>query len=220
MIKAVIFDMDGVIIDSEPIHLEFAMELFKKLGVNMSNEEYSKFIGTTSHYMWDTIKKKYNLNNTIEELIEMERNGFFDFLSSPDMTIKPIEYIPELLKALHQNDYKIALASSSPIRVIEFIMDSFKIKKYFDELVTGDFVKRSKPEPDIFLYAADKLGVLPEECVVVEDSHNGVLAAKKAGMKCIGYRNLNSGNQDISKADKIINSFNELDINNLTFLEF
>ncbi|MFL0252073.1 HAD family hydrolase [Clostridium neuense] len=215
MIKAVIFDMDGVIIDSEPIHLEFAMELFKKLGVIMSNEEYSKFIGTTSQYMWDTIKKKYNLNNKVEELIEMERNGFFEFLSSPDMTIKPIEYIPELLKALHENNYKVALASSSPIRVIEFIINSFKIRDYFDEIVTGDFVKRSKPEPDIFLYAAEKLGVLPQECAVIEDSHNGVLAAKRAGMKCIAYRNLNSGNQDISKADRIINAFNELDINNL-----
>lgn len=220
MIKAVIFDMDGVIIDSEPIHLEFAMELFKKLGFNMSVEEYSKFVGTTSKYMWDTIKKKYNLENTIEELIEMERNGFFDFLSSPDKVIEPIAYIPELLKALHENNYKIALASSSPIRLIEFIMESLKIRKYFDELVTGDFVKRSKPEPDVFLYAADKLGVLPEECVVIEDSHNGVLAAKNAGMKCIGYKNLNSGNQDISKADKIINSFNELDINNPNFMKF
>lgn len=220
MIKAVIFDMDGVIIDSEPIHLEFAMELFNKLGFNMSKEEYGKFVGTTSKYMWDTIKNKYNIKNTIEELIEMERNGFFDFLSSPDRVIEPIAYIPELLKALHENNYKIALASSSPIRLIEFIMESLKIGEYFDELVTGDFVKKSKPEPDVFLYAADKLGVLPEECVVIEDSHNGVLAAKNAGMKCIGFRNLNSGNQDISKADKIINSFNELDIENPTFLEF
>lgn len=209
--------MDGVIIDSEPIHLEFAMELFNKLGFNMSKEEYGNFVGTTSKYMWDTIKKKYNLKNTIEELIEMERNGFFDFLSSPDKVMEPIAYIPELLKALHENNYKIALASSSPIRLIEFIMESLKIRKYFDELVTGDFVKRSKPEPDVFLYAADKLGALPEECVVIEDSHNGVLAAKNAGMKCIGYRNLNSGNQDISKADKIINSFNELDLDNPTF---
>lgn len=217
MIKAVIFDMDGVIIDSEPIHLEFAMELFNKLGFNMSKEEYGKFVGTTSKYMWDTIKNKYNLKNTIEELIDMERNGFFDFLSSPDKSIEPIAYIPELLKALHENNYKIALASSSPIKLIEFVMESLKIRKYFDELVTGDFVKRSKPEPDVFLYAADKLGALPEECVVIEDSHNGVLAAKNAGMKCIGYRNLNSGNQDISKADKIINSFNELDLDNPNF---
>lgn len=217
MVKAVIFDMDGVIIDSEPLHYDFGMKFLKKLGVNMSDEEYYTFIGTTSSYMWSTVKKRYNLKNTVEELIEMERSGFFDFLSSPDMTIEPIKYIPELLKSLHENNYKIGLASSSPIKVIEFIMESFKIRNYFDELVTGDFVKRSKPEPDVFLYTADKLGVLPEECVVIEDSHNGVLAAKRAGMKCIAYRNLHSGNQDISKADKIINAFNELDINNPNF---
>lgn len=215
MIKAVIFDMDGVLIDSEPLHLKFAMELFKTIGVEMSFQEYSKFIGTTSYHMWNKIINDYKLKYTIEELTEMERNGFYEFLSSPDMYIEPIKYIPELLKDLKENDYKIAVASSSPMRLIEFILDKLNIRKYFDSLVTGDFVERSKPEPDIFLYAAKKLEVSPEECVVIEDSHNGVLAAKKAGMKCIGYRNVNSGNQDIKEADIIIDSFGEISSKNI-----
>ncbi|WP_234123836.1 HAD family hydrolase [Clostridium hydrogenum] len=215
MIKAVIFDMDGVIIDSEPIHLKYAMELFKTIEIDMSIEEYNKFIGTNSYYMWNKIINDYKLKYTMEELIKMERNGFYDFISSPNMKIEPIKYIPELLKELKENNYKIAVASSSPMRLIEYILEELKIRKYFDNLVTGDLVERSKPEPDIFLYAAEKLGARPEECVVIEDSHNGVLAAKKAGMKCIGYRNLNSGNQDISKADIIIDSFEEINSKNI-----
>lgn len=214
MIKAVIFDMDGVIIDSEPLHLEYLLKLFKTLNVSMSTYEYSKFIGTTSTYMWGIIKERFNLDHSVETLIEMDRNGFFDFLSSKH-SIEPIYYIPELLNTLKKNNFKIALASSSPIKAISYILDTLKLKEYFNEIVTGDYVKKSKPNPDIFLYAADKLDVLPEECIVIEDSHNGVLAAKSAQMKCIGFRNKNSGNQDLSKADIIINSFDEIDVFNL-----
>lgn len=213
MIKAIIFDMDGVLIDSEPLHLQFSQELFKKLKIQMSIEDYSKFVGTTSKYMWGVIKDRYSLKNTVDELIKMEREGFFKYLSSID--IEPIDYIPELLSELSKNNFKTAVASSSPINVIEFIIKSFKLETYFNELVTGDYVSKSKPNPDVFLYAAKKLNVLPHECVVIEDSHNGVLAAKNAGMKCIGFKNPHSGKQDLSKADMLISSFREIDIFNL-----
>jgi HAD superfamily hydrolase (TIGR01509 family) len=221
MTKAIIFDMDGVLIDSEPIRLEHVLGILKNLGVTMSNEEYIKFIGTTSHYLWGTIKDRYSLSNEVEELISIDRNEYFKYISSSATVKTPINGIPELVKSLYENNYKMAVASSSPISVIEIIAESTNLKGYFNELVTGDYVKRSKPEPDIFLYAAEKLGVLPEECVVIEDSCNGVRAAKKAGMKCIAYRNFNSGNQDLSKADIIINSFYDLiclDLNNITRL--
>ena len=219
MIKAVLFDMDGVLIDSELIRLELLQGIFKSMNIIMSDEEYIKFIGTSSHFMWGTIKDKYSLDYTLEELIKKDRTKYFNYLSSSEMKISPITGIPELLKALYENNIKMAVASSSPIAVIELIIESFKFKNYFNELVTGDYVERSKPEPDIFLYAADKLGVLPEECIVIEDSCNGVKAAKKAGMKCIGYRNCNSGDQDLSKADIIIDSFyNTLFIKNLLIM--
>ncbi|MBC8061344.1 MAG: HAD family phosphatase [Clostridiaceae bacterium] len=210
MIKAVLFDMDGVLIDSELIRLVHVQGIIKSMDIVMSDEEYIKFIGTSSHFMWSTIKHKYNLNHTLEELINKDRNEYFIYLSSPDTKITPIRGITELLKNLHENNIKMAVASSSPINVIEFIIESFKFNNYFNALVTGDYVNRSKPEPDIFLFAAEKLGVLPEECVVIEDSCNGVKAAKRAGMNCVGYRNLNSGNQDLSEADIIIDSFCDL----------
>jgi len=218
MIKAVLFDMDGVLIDSELMRLEQLQGIFKSMDIVMSNEEYIKFIGTSSIHMWGAIKDKYKLNFSLEELINKDRGEYFNYLSSPETKITPIKGIPEFLKYLLKNNIKMAVASSSPIDVIELIIQSFNFKKYFLALVTGDYVKSSKPEPDIFLYAAEKLGVLPAECVVIEDSSNGVKAAKKAGMKCIGFRNLNSGNQDLSKANIIIDSFYDsvcLNINKL-----
>lgn len=124
-----------------------------------------------------------------------------------------------MIKNLYEHGFKLAIASSSPIDVIEVVVQALDIKKYFHTLVTGDYIVNSKPEPDIFIYAANKLQVSPEECFVVEDSHNGVLAAKIAGMKCIGYINKNSGSQDLTAADIIIENFSDLDFKAVGTLE-
>ncbi|MBE6067253.1 MAG: HAD family phosphatase [Clostridium lundense] len=209
MVKAVIFDMDGVIIDSEPLHLSIEEDIFKKLGISITYEEHNTFIGTTSHYMWNKIKTNHNLTESLEELVELDRNTYLDFLNNT-LDLQPIKGVKELIINLHKNNIKLAVASSSPLNVIEKILSLFEIRGYFDYIVTGDCVSKSKPEPDIFLYAAKKLDADPKECVVIEDSHNGVLAAKKANMKCIGYKNVNSGNQDLSKADITIDDFNDI----------
>lgn len=217
MIRAAIFDMDGVIIDSEPLHLNIEEDIFKKLGISITYEEHNTFIGTTSYYMWDKIRTNHNLTQSLEELVELDRNTYLDFLNNT-LDLEPIKGVKELITDLHKNNIKLAVASSSPLNVIEKVLNLFHIRDYFDYIVTGDFVRKSKPEPDIFLYAAEKLDVDPKECVVIEDSHNGVLAAKKANMKCIGYKNPNSGNQDLSKADLTIDNFNN--INGIFIREF
>lgn len=209
MIRAAIFDMDGVIIDSEPLHLNIEEDIFKKLGISITYEEHNTFIGTTSYYMWDKIRTNHNLTQSLEELVELDRNTYLDFLNDT-LDLEPIKGVKELITDLHKNNIKLAVASSSPLNVIEKVLNLFHIRDYFDYIVTGDYVRKSKPEPDIFLYAAEKLDVDPKECVVIEDSHNGVLAAKKANMKCIGYKNPNSGNQDLSKADLTIDNFNNI----------
>ncbi|MGH4117231.1 HAD family hydrolase [Clostridium sp.] len=210
MLKAVIFDMDGVIIDSEPIHMKLENETYKKLGIDVTGNEHLSFVGSTSHYMWKTLRNKYKLSQTLEELIEYDRNIYFKYLNSDECEIILIEGVKELIEDLHENGVKLAIASSSPLNVIEAIVKKFQIEEYFEVFVTGDYVKKSKPEPDIFIFAAEKLRVSPENCVVIEDSHNGVLAAKKAGMKCVGINSDVEGRQDISMADLVINSFKEL----------
>lgn len=216
MLKSVIFDMDGVIIDSEPEHLRSEQELFKALGIVMAEDDHlEEFVGTTSHYMWGALKNRFSLPQTVEELVKSERESYYNFLISRNHTIDLIKGAKELIQDLYKNGVTLAIASSSPMNVIEAVVDMYGIREYFVELVTGDYVERSKPNPDIFLYAARKVESMPEECIVIEDSANGVLAAKRAGMKCIGYKNLNSGNQNLSPADLIINSFNEIDYGKL-----
>lgn len=207
MVKAVIFDMDGVLIDSEPIHEQLEKDYFNKLGLNISDEEHSSFMGTSYYLMWNTIKNRYNLPNTIDELINNSKENYLNYLNDDLADIVEINGVSDVLKSLYRENIKLAIASSSSIEAIKAVVNKLKLGKYFKVLVSGDFVKESKPQPDIFLFAAEKLGVKPENCLVIEDSRNGVIAAKKANMKCIGFGNPNSKNQDLSSADLIINDF-------------
>jgi HAD superfamily hydrolase (TIGR01509 family) len=215
MLKAVIFDMDGVIIDSEPAHMKLENEIYKELDIVVTEEEHGTFIGTTSHYMWEYLRNKHNLPQSLEVLVEQDRSRYFKHLTSTGCEVTLIDGVKELIKNLHDNGLKLAIASSSPLKVIEVIAKKFELEEFFQVFVTGDYVKRSKPEPDIFLFAAEKLGVSPSECIVIEDSHNGVLAAKNAGMRCIGINSDASGRQDLSKADEVIDSFAEINLNKL-----
>lgn len=212
--KAVIFDMDGVLIDSEPGHLIQEERLFQSLGISLDKEGHNKFVGTTTQYMWNILKKDFNLKNTIDELIALDRNEYYEFLTKEEKVV-PIDGIPELIKNLKSSGIKIAVASSSPLKVIEYILNTFKLYNYFDQIVTGDYVKRSKPNPDVFLYASQRLDMAPKDCIVVEDSHNGVMAAKNANMTCVGFRNPHSGIQDLSMADIIIDSFKNINTEKL-----
>jgi HAD superfamily hydrolase (TIGR01509 family) len=207
--KAVIFDMDGVIIDSEPIHFEVDIETMKYFGCNISKEDLNTYVGTTNEYMYTDIKKKYKLDKSVEEIINYRSELVKRKVIESDLV--PIEGIRNLLKALKDKNIPAAIASSSPRDFIEVVVSKFQLEDYFSCILSGEEVENGKPAPDIYVETAKKLGISPEECIVIEDSKNGVLAAKKAGMKCIGFKNINSGDQDLSKADCIVSSI--LDVN-------
>lgn len=218
MIKAVIFDMDGVIIDSEPLHYKIFMNYTKtKFGFTISDEEYDTFIGTTNLHMFSKLKEKYKIESDINTLLQEYEDKCVEFLMS-EKDEKPISGVDILVKKLYEKNIKLALASSSPKKQIHIVLDMFSLSDYFAKKVSGQEVEKGKPAPDIFLRAAELLGVLPEECLVFEDSRNGVLAAKTAGMKCIAFYNPNSGKQDLSYADKIIKSFDEVN-NDVSFVK-
>jgi len=212
MIRCVIFDMDGVIIDSEPIHMECEKEIFRKLGISITEEEHHSMVGTTDKVMWTRLKKSFNLSQPTNELVKLKQSFYIEYLKSRT-NLKPVPYIPELISSLHQNEFILALASSSPHTQIEFILNEFKLKNYFSVIVSGDDVKHGKPNPEIFLKASALTAVPPEYCLVIEDSMNGVLSAKNANMWCIAYRNPNSGNQNLKRADMEISSFKDLTLN-------
>jgi HAD superfamily hydrolase (TIGR01509 family) len=208
MIKAVIFDMDGVLIDSEPLHCMADNQLLKELGADAPEKYLDRFAGWTDDAMWKAIKRDYNIAKSISGIKELQVPIKLKLLR--ESGYKAITGVIELLGDIKGRRIQIAIASSSPRIFIEAVVEKIEIGQYFDLILSGEEVERSKPEPDIFLKAAALLKVKPSECVVVEDSQSGTIAAKKAGMLCIGYRNANSGNQDLSVADFIVNDIRDI----------
>jgi HAD superfamily hydrolase (TIGR01509 family) len=209
MKKCVIFDMDGVIINSEPIHQLSERKLFDLLEITISEEEHNDMVGTTDLTMWKRIEKSHELPISIPQIVQLKKSIYMEYLKS-EANLKPIPYVSELIADLYKNAFVLALASSSPRDQIEYILSILNLKSYFHTIVSGDDVKSGKPHPEIFLRAAQHAEVDPIDCVVIEDSYNGVIAAKRAKMKCIAYSNPDSGTQDLNDAVLIIHSFKEL----------
>ena len=208
MIEAVIFDMDGVLIDSEPLHFEVDEMVLKHLRIYKGKHYLERFVGYTNPAMWKIIKEEYQLEQSIEGLIELQMRIKLDYLEKSNYVA--IDGVLELLNKIQAKKIPLAIASSSPRIFIEAVIDKIQIARYFTTWISGEEVPESKPAPDVFLGAAAMLNVQPENCIVIEDSKSGTIAAKSAGMKCIGFQNPNSGNQDLSEADFIFDSFTEL----------
>lgn len=209
MLKAVIFDMDGVLIDSEPLHAKAAVLTLKNIGVNITIKYCYEFIGTTTAHMLETIIHDYNLSYNCMELLDLYNNSKKQLIETEGYT--PIPYTKELIEDLYQHGTKLAIASSSTEQEINDVVTALGIKPYFDHLISGTTVAQSKPAPDIFLKAAKELGVQTNECIIIEDSYNGLIAGKSAGIPVIGFANPNSGNQNLSDACIIIEGFDEVD---------
>ena len=208
--------MDGVIIDSEPIHYRIVKGFANDIGFDISFQDWQELIGNKQKIIWTRLKDKHGLSQEVDDLVNEHRRRYMIEIQTLTKE-EPIEGVDRLIKDLYIKGIKVALASSSPRNHIEAILKKFNLTDYFHAVVCGEDVKDGKPSPDIFLYTAKIINTLPEECIVIEDSYNGVIAAKAANMKCIGFRNLNSGNQDLSKSNRIVSSL--LDINIKTFNE-
>ncbi|MGI5851864.1 MAG: HAD family hydrolase [Caldicoprobacterales bacterium] len=213
MIKAFIFDLDGVIIDSEPLHYEADRIVFREYGVELADGELDVYVGIDARRMVTELRDKYRIKTSLDDLLTKLQCVKLDLLKT--WKFDAIDGIKDLISDLINNNIAIALASSSPMKFIQLAIEKVGISEYFDIIVSGEHVDKSKPEPDIFLRAASLLKVKPSDCLVLEDSVNGVIAAKKAGMKCIAFLNPNSGNQDLSKADKVVTTLKRLEYKDL-----
>jgi HAD superfamily hydrolase (TIGR01509 family) len=203
----VIFDLDGVLLDSEPIYMEMNQKFFKELGAKVTPEEEQSFVGISATKMWETIQQKNGLRKSVEELKAMERDLKFKTLQEKKLV--PTEGVEELLKRIKGEKVTLAIASSSLKKNIDLILHKLNLAGFFDLVVSGEDVARGKPEPDIFRKVSTHFSRPAQDCVVIEDSTNGVLAAKAAGMVCLGYFNPHSGRQDLSKADLIFDRFDD-----------
>lgn len=214
MIQTVIFDMDGVIVDTEPVHHYAYVQHFRQLNIEVSPEMYASFTGNSTKNIYERLKETYNLAQDVQTLVETKRNLFNDaFDSKEDLYL--LDGVEDLIKDLYTNGMQLVLASSSANVTIERIFDRFNLHHYFTHKVSGEDFPKSKPHPAIFLKAAELAQTPVENCIVIEDSTNGIQAAKSADIYCVGYDSFHSKLQDYSKADRVITHFNELDFNTI-----
>jgi HAD superfamily hydrolase (TIGR01509 family) len=210
MIKTVIFDMDGVIVDTEPVHRYSYYKQFSELNIDVTEEMYTSFTGFSTRNTFQALKKHFpTLQYEVEDLIQRKRSIFNDaFDTKEDLYL--LEGVENLIQDLHQSGIQLILASSASKVTIDRVFTRFNLHKYFTHTVSGEDFPQSKPNPEIFLYAAS-LSLAPKEnCIIIEDSTNGVKAANAAGIFCVGCNSQHSKMQDLSTADLIINDFKEL----------
>ena len=204
MIKGILFDMDGTLIDSEEMHTMSLIDAIKeKMGIEIQKSEIEKYVGL--RYIE---KLKRIFQDDREDLLEIanlgaEKNGRYLNL------VKEIPGVRGMLRKLKKN-FKLGLVTASNKNQAEVLLDLVGIKKYFDVILTSEDVKRNKPNPEPYLLASKKLGLNPEECVVVEDSETGLESGKRAGMKCILIKHKYNGGQDFSRADIILEDRNKI----------
>ena len=209
---AVIFDMDGVIVDSEQVYQEIERQMYDDLGIPVTPEEQRLFIGAAERSMWQYMKDKYQMDAETDFLVKEERARLMSQLDLPGC-IPLMPGIRELLEALVHDGIPALVASSSSREIIEKVLRVNDIRHFFKDITGGDDVLHSKPAPDIFLKTASKAGTVPGRCLVIEDSENGIRAARSAGMKVIALLNHYSGGLDLSEATRIIHALHELDSN-------
>ena len=204
----IIFDMDGVLLDSEPMHQEIIYEVFQLKGIPFDKAYIETLTGMSAFPMWEKVKRDAQRSESVEELIKFHRDYFFKRL--PEVKVPLVPHVKDVLEKFKNEGKHLSLASSSGRKLIDIFTQQTNIAHYFEVIMSGDDVKYSKPNPEIFLKVAQWYGLPATQFTVIEDSTNGVKAAKSANMRCIGFDNPLSGGQDLSQADLLIHSMQEL----------
>lgn len=218
MFKAALFDMDGVIVDTEPLHHEAYHKMFEAIDIKVSKDLYASFTGQSTQNICQKLIDTFELPLCSQTLIELKRD-YFKTIFENDNSLKLIDGVLDLIKDYKHHDITMVLASSASMGNIDRIFERFELNQYFSGKVSGADLEASKPNPEIFIRAAEISKNSPSECIVIEDSTNGIKAAKAANIFCIGYDSLHSKHQDYSEADLVITDFNEISFEKIEKLE-
>ncbi|CAN5359033.1 HAD family hydrolase [soil metagenome] len=210
-IKAMIFDMDGTVINSNKKDFEAWNKIMEEQNVNIDYQEYTQLLGAKSS---EIFKKYVDLSEEeIETLIENREKAFKKIVEEDGLEAMP--NIENVLKQISEMGIPIALATGAQREKLDYMMDIVKVKDYFDFIITADDVEKGKPDPEIFLKAVKKLKVKPEEVIVWEDSNLGVQAAKNGNFKCIAITTTNGDKEGLEEADLIIDSFENINVQDI-----
>ncbi|MBL4559861.1 MAG: hexitol phosphatase HxpB [Labilibaculum sp.] len=217
MIKAVIFDMDGLLINSEPFWQESETKVFTSLGLDVNKKMFEQFMGKRIDEIveimyemmpWNHVSKAKVVEDIVENVIQLvlEKGAC-------------LEGVNKTLTDLKKTSLKIGLASSSKMKIITAVLDKLELHEYFEVIHSAEFEQYGKPHPQVFISTADRLGIHPSECVVFEDSLNGVISALSAGMKCIAVPEKDAYNLNkFVIANKVLDSLNDFEIAQFTDL--
>jgi beta-phosphoglucomutase family hydrolase len=210
-IKAVIWDMDGVIADTAPYHFRAWQEIFNIRGVKFTEDDFKHSFGLRNDTIIRNILGEQAAQGEIDAIAREKEETFRRVIGQ---NTRPLPGVLELIKALKQQGFKMAIASSTPIENIRLITGSLGIDTCFQAIITGQDVTEGKPSPQIFLFAARRLGVEPRNCIVIEDAVAGVAAAKKAGMRCLAVTNTHP-RERLAEADLIVDTLRAITVNDL-----
>lgn len=207
-VKAILFDMDGVLVDTEPLLCEAVINALKKQNIRLTERDYYDHWTKDGKGIKDFISER-KIDVDIPKYRGDKEQYYFSLIER-SLRLMPGAF--EKVNELSQK-YKLGLVSSSNRKMIHTIIDKIKLKKYFSVIIADEDVEKAKPAPDGFLLAAKTLGLSNKDCIVIEDAEKGVTAAKQAGMKVIAVPNKYTLNNDFSKADAILKNMSKLGIN-------
>lgn len=209
---AVIFDMDGVMVDNIPYHIEAWKRFAESKNCSFTDEEFNKYISGRTQVEGIKFVLKRNIDQGEVEKFSNERNSIYMDLYRPHIT--PQKGLMRFLRMLKDNEVKIGVATSGSKVTLDFVLKGINAENYFDTLVYEDIVKKGKPDPEIYLKTANLLYVSPENCIVIEDSLSGIQAGLSAGMKVIGITTVHK-KDELSHTNMVIDDFEDLTIYNL-----
>ncbi len=207
MIKGIIFDMDGVLVNSEPLYHEYEYKFFKNLGADVTEEYFDKYVGCSLFHTINGVCDDFNIKVIPRESIISTFSKGTELIYSENPKLKMCEGVIDWLEYFKSNNYPMVVASSTFRNKVDLCLERFNLNHYFQYVTGGDQVKNSKPDPEIILKSCEFLNLYPNECLVIEDSEHGLKAAKTAGCYALGYLNKGQNLQDLSLADIVFDTF-------------
>lgn len=210
MIKAVVFDLDDTIVNSEPLHRLAWAQLLQEYNYKITDIPQEMQESQMGMRISDVIKERASYLNLKDDLETISKKRSKIFLRLVKEKLEVIPGLFPVLSSLRKDKYRLAIATSGSRNYVDLVMVKFNLGKSFEFIVTGDDVKKSKPDPEIYLKTAEMLGLHPNECLVIEDAGKGVLSAKSAGCKCIAIKTPFTREKDLLKADLLLESLDQL----------